>query len=307
MKRNAKQFLDLPPEFSDIDTSAVAISLIPYEGGISFGKGTAQGPKNVIDASCYLELYDEILKAEPYRMGIVTLEPVRSHTNAELLQDAIRQHTLTLLHQDKFVVSIGGDHSISIGCVKALTEKYPQLSVIQLDAHSDLRESYEGSLLSHACVMARIRENTPHTLQIGIRSMSVEESKTIEKDKLPVVTMHAFRKPGYDIDTALSRLPDPVYLSVDVDVFDWSVIRSTGTPEPGGFLWDEALLLLEKIFRQKSVVGFDLVELSAQPNDINSPFAAAKLIYKMLGFKLLSEVHNRNIQWPVEPAGKLFS
>ena len=306
MKRNSKQFLDIRPEFSNFDSSAVAILPVPYEGGISFGKGAASGPKAVIDASCYLELYDEVIKAEPYRMGLVTMKPLFGRKNAISMQKSIYQSVHSLINKDKFVIGIGGDHSISIGFVKALVEKYSKISVIQLDAHSDLRDTYEDNSLSHACVMSRIREYTNDTLQIGIRSMSVEESKKIKKENLSVTTMHDYRKPDFDLESALNCVPDPVYLSVDVDVFDWSVIRSTGTPEPGGFLWDEAMALLEKLFSQKNIIGFDLVELSAQPGDINSPFAAAKLIYKMLGFKLASEVNNGRIQLPETPTGKIF-
>jgi agmatinase len=306
MKRHSKQYLDLPLEFSNIETSAVCILPVPYEGGITFGKGAAQGPEAIIDASFYLELYDEVLKAEPYRMGIATLKPVTSHKNPTSMQKAIYQNVISMVNSNKFIVGIGGDHSISPAFVKALKEKYIEVSVIILDAHSDLRESYEGSPLSHACAMARIREYTPDTLQIGIRSMSVEESKRIEKESLSVITMHEYRNTNIDLDELLNSLPDPVYLSIDVDVFDWSVIRSTGTPEPGGLMWDEAMILLEKIFMQKKIIGFDLVELAANPNDVNSPFAATKLIYKMLGFKLASEVKCGRIQYPNKPTGKIF-
>ena len=181
---------------------------------------------------------------------------------------------------------LGGDHSISPGFLRALCEEYGTLSVIQIDAHADLRDSYQGSKFSHACVMARIRELTPHTLQIGIRSMSFEEAQRVEREDLPVCTMSDFRRGKFDMDAALENLPDPVFITVDVDVFDWSVIMSTGTPEPGGFTWDEAMDLLKNIFAHKRVVGFDVVELSYSETDKNSAFAVAKLIYKMLGFKL---------------------
>ena len=133
--------------------------------------------------------------------------------------------------------------------------------------------------------MSRIREMAQDTLQIGIRSMSVEEAEKTEKENISICTMDNFRKGVFDIDGALDNLPNNVFVTVDVDCFDWSVIRSTGTPEPGGFLGYEALILLEKIFQKKNIVAFDMVELSYSPNDRNSPFAAAKLIYKMLGFK----------------------
>ena len=154
--------------------------------------------------------------------------------------------------------------------------------------------------------MSRIRQFTSRTLQIGIRSMSLEEARRIERENMTVCTMADYRSGNFDIDAAIDVLSDPVYLTVDVDVFDWSVIRSTGTPEPGGFLWDEALALLQKIFMQKKIVGFDVVELSSDPNDRNSAFAVAKLIYKMLGYKLVATADHRKLRWPDKPRGCLF-
>jgi agmatinase len=154
--------------------------------------------------------------------------------------------------------------------------------------------------------MSRIRRLTNDTLQIGIRSMSLEEAQLVERENLALCTMSAFRSGEFDIGAALDALVEPVYLTVDVDVFDWSVIRNTGTPEPGGFLWDEALTLLQYIFYKKHVIGFDVVELSADPQDRNSAFAIAKLIYKMLGFKLAAEVRRGRMKWPENPKGNLF-
>jgi agmatinase len=306
MKLNAKQFLDLSAEFAEFKTAAVAILPVPYEGGITYGEGTAQGPDAVIDASQHLELYDEILKAEPFRMGIATLMTLKSPADPKDFHNAIYLCSKAVTKEDKFMVLLGGDHSVSIGHFKALQEKYPLLSVIQLDAHADLRNKYKGNPFSHACIMSRIRELTIHTLQIGIRSMSSNEAQRIERENLAVCTMAEYRRGDFDIDAAIAGLPDPVYLTVDVDVFDWSVIRSTGTPEPGGFLWDESLHLLQKIFMQKKVIGFDIVELSANSNDRNSAFAVAKLIYKMLGFKLEASVRQKILEWPVRPRGSLF-
>ena len=306
MKLNAKQFLDLSAEFAEFKTASVAILPVPYEGGVTYGSGTAQGPDAVINASQHLELYDEILKAEPFRMGIATLMPLKSPSDLQDLHEAIYRCSKAVIKEGKFLVLLGGDHSISIGYFQALHEKHPLLSVIQLDAHADLRDKYRGNPFSHACVMSRIREVTPHTLQIGIRSMSWDEARRIERENLAVCTMTDYREGNFDIDAEISRLPDPVYVTVDVDVFDWSVIRSTGTPEPGGFLWDEALHLLQKIFRNKNVAGFDVVELSGNSNDRNSAFAVAKLIYKMLGFKLDAAVQQKTLEWPDRPRGSLF-
>ena len=306
MKLNSKQFLDLDTKFADFTTAAAAILPVPYEGGVTYGAGTAQGPDAVINASQHLELYDEMLAAEPFRMGIATLMPLKPPSDLQGLHKAIYRCSKTVIKEDKFLVLLGGDHSISIGYFQALQEKHPLISVIQLDAHADLRDSYRGNPFSHACVMSRIREFTNHTLQIGIRSMSLDEARRIQRENLAVCTMTDYRRGNFDIDAAITRLPNPVYISVDVDVFDWSVIRSTGTPEPGGFLWDEALHLLQKIFMQKNVAGFDVVELSGESNDRNSAFAVAKLIYKMLGFKLEAAVQQKTLEWPDRPRGSLF-
>jgi agmatinase len=281
------QFLGLSTAFTDIDSARVLISLAPYEGGISFGAGSARGPDAVIQASQQLELYDEVYKVEAYPMGIATLRPGELTHDQGVMYDTIYTNTKELTTTGKLIVMIGGDHSVTIPQVKAFHDHFGHLSVIQLDAHADLRERYQDSDLSHACVMARIREVTAHTLQLGIRSMSIEEAQRVEKENLDLYTMQDIRTGKLDLEAALEALPDPVYLTIDVDAFDWSVIASTGTPEPGGFLWDEALQLLEQIFKKKKVVGFDVVELAAGDHDRNSPFAAAKLIYKLLTFYYL--------------------
>lgn len=306
MKMYPRQFLDPPAPYTDFKNAAVVILPLPYEGGVSYGTGAAGGPDAVIDASRHLEFYDEVLQAEPFRMGISTVTPPEISTDAEKMHAAVFETTKNLIAQNKFTVMLGGDHSLSIGCFKALHAGTDQLAVIQLDAHSDLRDRYEGSPFSHACIMSRIREFTADTLQIGIRSMSLEEARRVERENLALCTMSALRSGQFDINAALDSLAESVYLTVDVDVFDWSVIRSTGTPEPGGLLWDEALALLQQIFTRKNVIGIDVVELSADPRDRNSAFAVAKLVYKMLGFKLAAEVRRGRLSWPKRPSGNLF-
>lgn len=306
MKMNPKQFLDPPAPYTDFKNAAVVILPLPYEGGVSYGTGAAGGPDAVIDASRHLEFYDEVLQAEPFRMGISTVKPPEISADAEKMHAAVFEATKSLIAQNKFTVMLGGDHSLSLGYFKALHADTDQLAVIQLDAHSDLRDRYEGSLFSHACIMSRIREFTADTLQIGIRSMSLEEARRVERENLALCTMVALRSGQFDVNAALDSLAESVYLTVDVDVFDWSVIRSTGTPEPGGLLWDEALALLQQIFTRKNVIGIDVVELSADPRDRNSAFAVAKLVYKMLGFKLAAEVRRGRLSWPKRPSGNLF-
>ncbi len=287
MKLYSQQFLEPEAEPVSFDDARVVILPFPYEGGISYGSGTGLAPDAVLEASSYLELYDEVLDLEPFRMGIVTVAPPDIPEQPEAMIRTLYETTRTLLEQEKFIVVIGGDHSISSGYFKAIQERYGQVSAIQLDAHADLRETYEGSPLSHACVMSRIREMTSNTLQIGIRSISAAETARIKQEQLAVCFMHEYRHATFNLDAALERLPDPVFITLDVDVFDWSIVSSTGTPEPGGLLWDEAMALLHKIFTRTQVIGFDVVELSYQEHDRNSPFAVAKLIYKMLGFQNL--------------------
>jgi len=292
MKLYSKQFLGLEAELTSFEKAAVVLVPFPYEGGVSYGLGTVRAPDAILDASCYLELYDEVLDDQPYRIGLTTVNPPKIANNPEDMIQTIYETTLFFLNQDKFVILIGGDHSITFGYYKAIREKYGQVSVIQIDAHADLRNTYEGSPWSHACVMSRIRESTTHTLQIGIRSLSAKEAALVKKENISLCTMHQFRQGHFDLEAALNLLPDPVFLTVDADVFDWSVIMSTGTPEPGGLLWDEGVSLLQNIFMKKNVIGFDFVELSYQENDRNSPYAAAKMIYKMIGFKFFN---NKNI------------
>lgn len=306
MNLNPKQFLNPDPLFCDKESAAVAILPVPYEGGTSYGKGAARAPFAVIESSHYLELFDEELKVEPFRMGIMTALPPDLTENPSEVENAIYQSAGKLIKMGKYVALLGGDHSISVGYFKALLESYGRISVIQFDAHADLRETYEGSPFSHACVMSRLRELTGDTLQIGIRSMSGKEAERIVHENLSVYTMLECRNNLSALMAAVESLPDPVFVTLDVDVFDWSVIRSTGTPEPGGFEWYEGLNLIKYVFYKKDVVGFDVVELSYEENDRNSPFAVAKLIYKMLGFKLAAKVRNGLMEWPEYPVGPIF-
>ena len=267
----APRFLGADVPFCSEERAAAVILPVPFEGGVSYGRGAAGAPDAVIEASGFLELYDEVLEREPFRMGIATAAPPEPCDSPERMVESVYRAVKHLLDRGKFVVTVGGDHSITGGCFRAFHEVYGAPGVVQVDAHADLRDEYEGTRFSHACVMARIREYTPHTLQLGIRSMSAGEAELIAKRNLAVCTMHQYRRGRFDVARALGDLPEHVYLTVDVDAFDWSVIASTGTPEPGGFLWDEAMDLLELIFLTVRVVGVDVVELSRSETDRNSP------------------------------------
>jgi agmatinase len=290
MKLHKKQFLGIKQGLIRFEEARVVIAPFGYEGGVSYGQGTAEGPEAVIDASYHLEIYDEELDTEPSDIGICTVEAIKMPSEGAEMVQAIFQRTKNILSEDKFIVSVGGDHSITTGYCKALVEKYVNLSVIQIDAHADLRHSYQSSIYSHASAMARIREMTPNTLQLGIRSMSKPEADLVKDEQLALYTMDMIRRAEFSLESVLENLPEPVFITFDVDAFDWSVVRSTGTPEPGGLLWDEAIGMLRTIFSAKNVVGFDVVELAHDRNDPNSAFAVAKLIYKMIGYKFYSSL-----------------
>ena len=285
MKLNSTPFLSPPTGFSDFDSARAVVVPFGYEGGVSYGLGTADAPQAVLEASQQVEFYDDGVDAEPYRVGIATLAAPEIPSDPVAMVALMAELSDPLLAQGKFPVVVGGDHSITNGFVRSVAKHHPEFGVIQLDAHADLRDTYAGSPLSHASVMARVRELTPHTLQIGIRSMAAEEARLVKQEQLSFCSMRQWRQGGFDMKAALAALPEKVFITVDVDVFDWSVIASTGTPEPGGMLWDEALDLLQLVFESKQVVGCDVVELAYRDHDFNSPFAVAKLIYKMIGFK----------------------
>jgi len=299
-------FLDLAPAFSQRNTAASALLLVPYEGGVSQAGGAAQGPEAILRASPSLEVYDLSLGMEPYRMGIFSgLATPLGPTPAETLP-AVHEAAGELLDEGKFVLLLGGDHSVTPPFFRAISERFGQVGVIQLDAHADLRESYQGSHFNHACTMARIRELTPHTLQIGIRSMCREEADRIQREDLAVVTMEHFRSREFRLESALHKLPRRVFVTLDVDALDWSVVWSTGTPEPGGFDWREITRLLQEIFLRKEVVGCDVVELAPRPGDPNSPLAVAKLVYRILGLKLSSRAMRKGFPPPQAPAGPIL-
>ncbi len=281
-----KTFLGIEKPFTDLADAPVVILPIPYEATTSYGNGTRNGPEAIIDASEFVELYDEEMDAEVYRQGIHTAETLSFGPDVIKNFDKISKTAGTFLDMKKFVISIGGEHSITFPLVKAWQARYPDLTVLQLDAHSDLRESYEGSIYSHASVMARVRELTTQIVQVGIRSQCVEEARLIKEQNIHTNYAHTIRDKGWD--ACLAGLSKNVYLTLDVDFFDPAVVPATGTPEPGGFFWYETLTFLKKVFKDYNVVGLDIVEFSPIKGLAYPEFTIAKLIYKLIGFKLLN-------------------
>ena len=267
----------------DYDRAKVVILPIPFEKTTSFGKGTARGPDAVLKVSPYLETYDEELKTEPFKAGIFTLPGLTFSGNREHDFDLITQKALKCIEDGKFVISIGGEHSISFPLFRAFQQKFSALSIIQFDAHADLRDQYQGTPFSHACVMRRIFALNQNIVQMGIRALSVEEAQLIENSSIKTVFAHQmYQRWPEDILTSLSQ---NVYLTFDVDFFDPAVLPATGTPEPGGFFWPETMQFLKKLFKTKNVVGMDVVELSPIAETTHSEFTVARLIYKMIAYK----------------------
>lgn len=285
--RTAKNFIGLDEEYSSFKKSKVSILQVPYDKTTTYIHGTSKGPSAIIDASRYLELFDDELNMETYRAGIHTTEPLDvSGLSSEDMVEKVRTSVSELLKSNKFPVMLGGEHSVSVGAVKAFKEAYPNLSVLHLDAHCDLRNEYFGSKLNHGCVARRISEICP-IVQVGTRSMSKEEKDFIATQangKVKNLSVYDILESPMWKDAATKNLSENVYVSIDLDVFDPSLVPAVGTPEPGGIGWYETLDLLRDVAKDRKIVGFDVVELCPLPGQISSDFLAAKLIYRLLGY-----------------------
>jgi agmatinase len=273
-------FLDIDKEYTEESSSSYIIIPVPYDGTSTWGKGSDQGPRAIIEASCHLELYDIETKSEPFRQGIHTLEAQIDLSSPENMVENVKKITSQVLDSGKIPIVLGGEHSVAVGAVRACCRKFPGLSVLQLDAHSDLRQEYLGSGYNHACTMARIKETCP-IVQCGIRSMDKTELDRI--DDKNIFYARDIQKNQKWIPELIKRLSSLVYITLDLDVFDPAIMPSTGTPEPGGLLWYQVLALLTEVFKKRNVVGFDVTELC--PGTIKSAdFLAAKLVYKMIAY-----------------------
>ena len=282
-------FLGILEEYALYQNARFFVLPIPYEQTTSFKKGAHNGPKAIIEASKQVEFYDEELKFEPYKKGIYTfpeLEPTVSDPG-KMVQRIyeVAKKICKEFAKEKILVSLGGEHTITIGLVKASKEKHKDLSVLQLDAHADLRESYQESKYSHACVMRRISQFCPY-VGVGIRSLSLEEKRFAQKNRIRLFLVEDMKDNKGWMDEAISLLSEEVYLTLDLDFFDPSIMPAVGTPEPGGLLWYETLDFLRKLCQKKKIVGLDVVELSPLPGNFASDFLAAKLIYKLMGYIL---------------------
>jgi len=276
-------FGDLSEEYSREEDARVVIIPVAYDGTSTWIKGADKGPEAILEASANMELYDIETSSEVYLKGIFTDEGVDVNSSPEEMASAVRERVVKYLDKDKFAVVIGGEHSVSIGAIEGHIEKYGNsITVLQLDAHLDLREEYDGSKYNHACVMARVKDKCG-IVQVGIRSMDVEGKGVFDREK--VFFAHEIWDNNDWEKKVISQLTEKVYISIDLDFFDPSIMPSTGTPEPGGLGWYESLGFLKKVFTGREVVGFDVVELCPNASDKGPDFLAAKLIYKLLSYK----------------------
>lgn len=275
-----RPFGDFTEEQMRYDSAAIAILPVPYDGTSTWIKGADRGPEALLDASYNLEFYDIETRTEVYKIGIATLEPVVESSSPEAMADEVERRMDDILNDGKFPVLIGGEHSVSIGAFRAMARRYPGITILQLDAHSDMRDEYEGSSCNHACVMARAKELTPNITQVGIRSTAREELHNINPQRM----FHAYRI-AEDCEwqrKVSEQLGERVYITIDLDVFDPASLPSTGTPEPGGLSYREVMGLLRRVVSEHEVVGLDVVELCPNPSAKASDFLAAKLIYQFL-------------------------
>lgn len=262
--------------------SGIIIVPVPYDETSTWMKGADKGPEAVLEASVNLEFYDVETSSEAHLKGIHTIDPVGEKETPEKLVKAVHDTILSLLGEKKFPVIIGGNHTVSIGAIKAFSENFEKLTILQLDAHADLRQFYEGSQYNHACAMARAREYAP-IVQVGIRSMSAEELPYVEKDRIFYSHDLFYDKGLYK--KAIDKLTENVYITIDLDVLDPSVMPSTGTPEPGGPAYYELLHFMRDVIKSRNVVGFDVVELCPSATNRSPDFIAAKIIYQLLSYR----------------------
>ena len=301
MKINTN-YAGIPDNYAALDRSKIVLIPVPYDGTSTWGKGADKGPKAFLEASDNMELYDIETDSEVYKNGIYLADAVTVNATPEAMVDAVHQEIKRFIKKNKFVTVIGGEHSISIGSIRAFNEMFPSLTVLHIDAHADLRKSYEGSSCNHACAVYEASQNT-NLIQVGIRSMDIKEKSIMNLDK--TYFAHDMAIDDSWMDASIDQMTENVFITFDLDAFDPSLVPGTGTPEPGGLLWYETLDFLKRVFAEKNVVGFDIMELCPNAIDKSSDFLAAKLYYKMLSYKFYNEEADSNYEDTHEESNRL--
>jgi agmatinase len=275
-------YAGIPQKYAALETSKIVLIPVPYDGTSTWQKGADKGPEAFLHASENMELYDIEMDTEVYKQGIYLAESVTEKSSPEAMVEAVHKKTKEFIIKNKFVTVFGGEHSISIGTIRAFNECFDNITILHIDAHADLRSDYEGSSCNHACAVYEASQTT-NLVQVGIRSMDISEGRIMDKEK--VFFAHEMANDEYWVDKVVDVLGDNVFITFDLDALDPSIMPSTGTPEPGGMLWYETLYFLKQVFSERNVVGFDIVELCPNETDKASDFLAAKLYYKMLSYK----------------------
>jgi agmatinase len=286
---NSKTYAGIPEQYAKLDRSEIVLIPVPYDGTSSWQKGADKGFDAFLEASENMELFDIETNSEVYKKGVFIAEIIDENNSPEAMVDQVYKTVKRYIQKNKFVTIFGGEHSISIGTIRAFKDSFKNLTVLHLDAHADLRDSYEGTTCNHACAVYEASKTT-NLIQVGIRSMDISERHNMNTDKV----FFAERMMLDDSwqDRAIELMTDQVFITFDVDVFDHSIMPSTGTPEPGGLLWNETIEFLKKVFNKKEVVGFDIVELCPNPTNKAPDFMIAKLYYKMLSYKFSKDSFN---------------
>jgi agmatinase len=281
-----KTYAGIPQEYGNLSTSKIVIIPVPYDGTSTWQKGADKGPQAFLDASENMELYDIETESEVYREGIFLADAITENSSPEAMVLEVHQITKKYINRNKFVTAFGGEHSISIGTIRAFNERFDNLTVLHIDAHADLRKEYEGSKCNHASAVYEANQNA-NLVQVGIRSMDISEKRTMNRDKVFFAQDMAVSSDW--MEDVVDQLTENVFITFDLDALDPSIMPSTGTPEPGGLLYYETLEFLRLVFDERNVVGFDMVELCPNKNEKSSDFLAAKLFYKMLSYKFASK------------------
>lgn len=297
-----KTFAGISQKYTREDQSKIVLIPVPFDQTSTWQKGADYGPTAFLEAAENMELYDIETDSEVYKNGIFLSESIEEDTSLDMI-NAVHSKVKHFIKKNKFVTLFGGEHSISIGSIRAFNECFQNLTILQIDAHSDLRKEYQGNPYSHACAMYEANQTT-NLVQVGVRSMDISERDEMNKDN--VFFAHEMATNEYWMDDVLEELTDTVYITFDLDALDPSIMPSTGTPEPGGLFYYETLEFLKKVFENKNVVGFDMVELCPNQIDKSSDFLAAKLYYKMLSYKFLLEEEVQEMEEEIEsPFSKL--
>lgn len=279
-------YAGIPDEFAQLEKAKVVLIPVPYDGTSTWGKGADKGPEAFLKASENMELYDIETDTEVYQQGVFLADFVEEDSSPEAMVAAVHKVTKEYIKRNKFVTIFGGEHSISIGTIRAFNECFDNLTVLHIDAHADLRKSYDGTKFNHACAVHEASQTT-NLIQVGIRSMDAIEKTFMDEEK--TFFAHDMVNDEYWMDKVIDLMTDNVFITFDLDALDPSIMPSTGTPEPGGLFYYETLEFLKQVFEEKNVVGFDIVELCPNKTEKSSDFLAAKLYYKMLSYKFMGE------------------